>query len=238
MNWYREVILITALLMLLYTQKSFANNDLPDDIDISDTVIHDKFEKFNRKIFKFNQQVDAYIFEPTLTWYRVITISHDGRNIVNSALQNLYEPNRMVNSILYGKPHSFFTSGIRFIINSTLGFFGMFDPATQLGIKVDDITFTKVMTDRLCAKTGEYMIIPILGPSTTRNTIGLMVDKLVLDPLNFLLPLSTTILKLGMEILATKETTLEITRELSKISIDDYAALKGLYYQTDFVKEY
>ncbi len=220
---------------------SALDNDLPDDIDadVSETMkIDDKFEKTNRKIFQFNKGTDKIVIDPVTEAYKYVTFSQLARQSIDNALKNLYEPNHMINSIFYLNPAGFFRSGVRFLINSTVGLAGLFDVATKLGVKKYDIGFADVMAGRMCMKNGPYLMIPILGPSTVRNGSGLLVDKFLLDPFSFIFPFWGAAARFGIEILSTKDDMKPLMQQMTQDSIDPYVALRSYYYQSDYVKEF
>lgn len=219
-----------------------SDEDMPDDIDVDDTTdnvkFDDRFEKFNREVFAFNKGIDKIGIKPATKVYRKVTFSEWGRKRVSNALKNLNEPNQMIDSILYANPAGFFKSGVRFLINSTVGVFGLFDVAGKLGVKRVDISFSDVMAGRMCIKNGPYLMIPVLGPSTVRNASGLAVDKFVLDPFSLIIPFHITAIRFGLEILSTRSEKGPIMKQISEDSIDNYAMLRSLYYQSDYTKEF
>lgn len=199
----------------------------------------DRFEKTNRKIFAFNKGVDKLVLRPTVEKvYRRITFSGAVRQRIRDVLNNLQEPTHMVNSIFYGNSAGFFRSGLRFLINSTLGIGGIFDVAKKLKVEKNDISFSDVMAGKMCLKNGPYVMLPVLGPSTARNATGLFIDKVVLDPLNFIFPISVVTARLGTEIIATKDELYPQIDAISKYSLDDYIGLRSAYYQMDVAKEF
>jgi len=215
------------------------DHDLPSDIDIMEEIeISDRIESINRGICSMNKGFDKILISPTTKIYGKITFSRWGRDRIKNALHNLDEPNRMINSIFYGKPEGFFTSAVRFLINSTVGIFGLFDPATKLGVKQYDISFRKVISEKLCIKRGDYFVIPLLGPSTIRNAVALGVDKIPLDPLTFILPLYSTMTRFGLELMSTRYEQEEAIDQINQSSLDEYAMVRGLYYQSDKVEEF
>jgi phospholipid-binding lipoprotein MlaA len=230
-------VVIQPLLMLnVYGESQY---DLPDDIDTSETIeVNDCFECTNRKIYNFNKSLDKVLILPTTKVYGAMTFSDWGRTRVNNALQNLYEPNRMINSIFYGKPAGFFTSALRFLLNSTLGLFGTFDPATKLGVKKYDISFREVAAEKLCMKNKSYIILPMLGPSTVRNATALSIDKFLLDPFTFIFPIYGSIARFGLEVISIRHDKKDIIDQITEDSIDEYAMVRGLYYQSSYSKEF
>ncbi len=223
----------------------FDYNTLSDDIDdidmmqdISNNIaIHDNFEHFNRKIFAFNRRFDVYPVKPLIKVYREVTVTAWSRKRISSFLTNLYEPKNMLDGILYGSPAAFFKSGLRLLINSTVGVAGFFDVAGRIGIEKPNLSLTDVMSKRLCIKNGQYLMIPVLGPSTVRNATGLVLDRLALDPLGFILPFYTTVIRTGLDILIEKDKYADTMQQIHDISIDEYAMLRSVYYQSDGAQE-
>ena len=236
-----RIFTIVALISLISTNKIYSNsvNDLPDDIDDGEEIkIDDRFECMNRDTYSINKGIDKVLILPSTKVYEKITFNDWGRLRINNALQNLYEPNRMINSIFYGKPAGFFTSALRFLLNSTFGLLGLFDPATKLGIKKYDVSFREVAAEKLCVKNGDYFVIPMLGPSTIRNATALGIDKFALDPFTFIFPLYATMTRFGVEVLAARYDKTEVIDQISQSSLDEYAMVRGLYYQSDKTKEF
>lgn len=235
------IIRIFLLLSFIISLDVYAdiNHDLPNDIDTIEAIeISDRIESINRGIYSMNQGFDKILISPATQVYAKITFSNWGRVRINNALHNLDEPNKMINSILYGKPDGFFISAVRFLINSTVGIFGLFDPATKLGVKQYDISFRKVISEKLCIKRGDYFIIPLLGPSTMRNAIALGIDKIALDPFTFILPLYSTMTRFGLELMSVRHDKKEVIDQINQSSLDEYAMIRGLYYQSDKVEEF
>jgi len=244
-DWKKSALLLAMIFLILSTielvNANSVDNDLPDDIeaDENETIkIDDKFEKTNREIFKFNKGTDKIVIQPATKVYRHITFSQWGRKRISNALKNLYEPNHMINSIFYSNPAGFFRSGVRFLINSTIGLGGLFDVATKLGVKRYDISFADIMAGRMCMKNGPYLMIPVLGPSTVRNGTGLMIDKFLLDPFSFIFPFWGSAARFSIEIVSTKNDTNSMMQQINEDSIDDYAMLRGYYYQSEYAKEF
>jgi ABC-type transporter lipoprotein component MlaA len=77
-----------------------------------------------------------------------------------------------------------------------------------------------------------------LGPSTVRNAVALGIDKFVLDPFTFIFPLYATMTRFGMELMATRHDKADVIDQISESSLDEYAMVRGLYYQSDKVAEF
>lgn len=238
----KKFSICVAMCLLNSHHSAVANTsdyDMPNDIEINDELeINDRFEKFNRKVFEFNKGVNKLLIPPATQAYEKITVTNWGRQRVRNILHNLYEPNRMINSMLYVNPAGFFKSGLRFVMNSTLGLGGLFDVATKLGVPRYDIDFSDVMAERMCIKNGPYIMLPILGPSTARNTAGLVINRVILDPFSYILPVYGSLMRLSIEIISVRHEKRAILNQISHDSVDEYAMLRGLYYQSTAVKEF
>ncbi|OGR01836.1 MAG: hypothetical protein A2511_10885 [Deltaproteobacteria bacterium RIFOXYD12_FULL_50_9] len=144
----------------------------------------DPLEPVNRALFTFNDRVYLWVVRPVVTTYSAI-VPVKARICVRNAFQNLFVPIRLVNNVLQGK---FVNSGVelgRFVINSTVGVAGLFDPAREyLNLLPSKEDFGQTLGvygigDRI------YLFWPFLGPSTLRDTLGLGGDYF-LNPLSCL----------------------------------------------------
>ncbi len=147
--------------------------------------IYDPFETQNRSIHEFNKQVDNSILRPTSNVYGGI-LPQPVRTGVGNFAGNLSIPGAVVNDLLQFNIEDAVHNSLRFLINSTVGLGGLLDPALSAGLEPRDSDFGETM-HVWGFKEGAYVEVPFVGPSTTRDTVGMVVD-LVLDPLNTLLP--------------------------------------------------
>lgn len=190
----------------------------------------DDFEGVNRAIFEFNNVVDGVILKPAGQIYRGV-VPEWGRDRVTNALYNLSEPVTVVNSVLQGDDVNAFTALWRFIINSTFGLLGTFDAASELGLEPRSEDFGQTLyswgfTD------SSYLVLPILGPSTVRDTIGLGVDFFI-DPFNYdsVVEGDARLAHAVTEAIDSRYRLLPVTDHVEKTSLDPYATYKSLYLQ-------
>jgi len=108
------------------------------------------------------------------------------RQIVSNFGANLGIPSSIVNDLLQVRPHHAAENSLRLVINSTIGLGGLFDPAGAMGVHGRSSDFGETL-HRWGVGEGAYVVLPVLGPSTQRDTVGLVVD-LAIDPLRFVLP--------------------------------------------------
>lgn len=135
---------------------------------------YDPFESFNRGVYIFNYKFDQYIFMPIVNTYEFITpdVVETG---VSNFFSNLDEINNLTNSLLQFKVKSFLKTGGRILINSTFGVMGLFDPATSMKIYRQDEDFGQTL-GFYGMSTGPYLMLPLLGPSTLRDSVGYGMD--------------------------------------------------------------
>ena len=137
----------------------------------------DPFEGLNRRMYWFNSRLDRYLLLPVVRGYRAVMPDPFERGVRN-VFRNLGEVNTFVNSVLQLKGGRAAKTLGRFLVNSTLGVAGLFDPATHLGLgrETEDLGQT---LGHWGIAPGAYLVLPVLGPSNLRDTVGLGGDYLV-----------------------------------------------------------
>ena len=136
--------------------------------------VHDPIEPVNRAVYKFNAMFDRAIFVPVTELYELVTPTF-GQERVSDFFSNLTEFNTFANAILQAKFERASRAMVRFLVNSTIGLAGLFDPMTALGTNQqrEDLGQTLGVWG---AGEGPYLVLPILGPSNLRDTAGLIGD--------------------------------------------------------------
>jgi phospholipid-binding lipoprotein MlaA len=136
--------------------------------------VADPWEGFNRNMYRFNFYFDKYLFLPVVSSYEFVTPTFVQER-VSDFYNNLGEVRNLTNSLFQLKGAESATTLGRFVTNSTLGLGGLFDPATSIGLKRHDQDFGKTL-GYWGANSGPYLVLPIFGPSSVRDTSGLVVD--------------------------------------------------------------
>jgi phospholipid-binding lipoprotein MlaA len=136
--------------------------------------VADPWEGFNRSMYRFNFYFDKYLFLPVVKGYELVTPTFLQER-VSGFYNNLTDIRNLTNSLFQLKGTESATTLGRFVTNSTLGLGGMFDPATKFGLERHDEDFGKTL-GYWGAGSGPYMVLPIFGPSSVRDTGGLAVD--------------------------------------------------------------
>jgi len=200
------------------------------------------FEKFSRGTLKFNQGLDRALFKPIAKGYRALPVPI--RTGTGNFVSNLRSLLTFSNNILQGDLGAAGNTAGRFAVNTTVGILGIFDPATKLGLEKrgkEDFGQTLGVWG---ASTGCYFVLPILGPTTTRDALG-MVGNVFIDPVYQLTHNTETDIVVGNENLSEhnyyyykgtdavdfRSKNIETLDSLEKNSIDFYASVKSLYLQ-------
>ena len=139
----------------------------------------DPWEKMNRKVHAFNVHVDRAIVKPVAVRY-ARHVPPRVRRGVRNFFNNLREPSTIVNDLLQGKFARAGCDSLRFLINSTAGVLGVFDVAAHLDMPRHREDFGQTLA-RWGAPPGPYLVLPLLGPSTVRDTAGLVPHHLYTD---------------------------------------------------------
>lgn len=187
----------------------------------------DRFERLNRGIYRFNSALDRHIAKPVATSYVKYT-PPPVRFSVSNFFRNLTYPTVIVNDLLQVKLKSFASDTARLVVNTTIGIGGLFDPASQFGLKTGDEDFGQTL-GHWGVPPGPYVMLPILGPSTVRDTFGLGVDQFT-DPKNY-----TKNFYLGMGLTAMslldERVGLLGTDEVLDKAFDPYSFVRNAYLQ-------
>lgn len=139
------------------------------------TGANDPFEPVNRVVYKFNDTGDRYVLRPIAVGYRRGLPSQVQAGIHNF-FSNLMYPVTVVNDLLQGKFRQAGQDGSRLLINSTVGLAGLFDPATRIGLAENDEDFGQTL-GVWGVPEGPYLVLPLLGPRTTRHAVGTVADS-------------------------------------------------------------
>ena len=122
----------------------------------------DPLEKYNRKVYAFNDSLDKAVIRPVAVGYRKVT-NPPVRRSVSDFFTNLRMPVTVANDLLQARPKQALRSTGRFLVNLTLGIGGIFDPASSLGLPLEDNDFGVTLA-RWGVPEGDYLMLPFLGP--------------------------------------------------------------------------
>ena len=173
------IFLITAFSQIM-SLNVFAGSDGSNNLTKKENsnketaVVKDCFETINRGIFAFNQGIDKVFFKPVAKGYRYLP--KPIRSGTSNALSNLSNVVTIPNNILQGQLKEAGINTLRFSINSTLGIAGIFDVASYYGLnKLDKEDYGQTL-GKWGVKEGCYFVLPVLGPTTVRDSLGSLAN--------------------------------------------------------------
>ena len=231
-------ILITSLLAILLSFSANAGSDGEKNLSKKNyKQTKDCFEGLNRATFSLNQGLDKAILKPVAKAYR--SLPSPVRTGTSNVLVNLSSLITIPNNVLQGQ---FKTAGVntgRFIINTTVGILGLFDVAKEMGFseyEKEDYGQTLAVWG---VGPGCYIVLPVLGPSTLRDTAGSFINVLGGEPYynvsahgnNHYLDRSDYMLTKTVSAIDCRSKTIDSFDNLEKNSLDFYASVKSLYIQ-------
>ncbi|MEG2172998.1 MAG: VacJ family lipoprotein [Desulfovibrionaceae bacterium] len=201
-----------------------------DDYDAPVISISDPLEPWNRFWFKFNDIFYLYVARPLYTGYAYVTPS-EFRTGLKNLLSNLLFPIRFINALLQGKPNAAGVEFGRFMINTTVGFGGLIDVAkgAKAIVPVDASGEDFGQTLGVWGiGQGLYVVWPIIGPSSARDSVGLAADCF-LDPTYYLQPWEAAFAVSGGLRFNTLDDILTLYEDINKSAVDPYVAMREAY---------
>lgn len=185
----------------------------------------DPLEGFNRAMFSFNEGVDKYALKPMAQGYRYVMpdIAETG---VNNFFSNLGDVRTAVNSLLQGKVENALVDLSRVTFNSTFGVAGFIDVATPMGLEKHDEDFGQTL-GYWGLGSGPYLVLPLLGPSSVRDGVGLIPD-MALDPVGEVDHVPTRNSLHGLRVLDAR---VQLMAAEQIISGDKYIFVRDAYLQ-------
>lgn len=189
----------------------------------------DPWESMNRTTFEFNEKLDRFVMKPAAQGYSFIVpeLVRDG---ISNMISNVLDVPTAVNDLLQGKPQDSVDDLSRVLINTTMGIGGIFDVATAGGMEKRREDFGQTFAT-WGIESGPYLVLPVFGASTVRDTVGLGVD-IMTDPLFQLIknrPLNLSITAIRFIDVRTKY--LDGGDLLDQIVLDKYTFTRDTYFQ-------
>jgi phospholipid-binding lipoprotein MlaA len=212
-----------VLLALLFGQPALRSH--AEDSPAADSN-QDPLEAFNRPIFWFNETADRYVVEPIAKGWDTIAPDRVQESVANF-FENVRSPVVAINNLLQGKLRNLTSDVERFVINTTVGLGGFFDPAVGLGLEKHNEDFGQTL-GYWGVPAGPYLMLPVLGPSNPRDGVGLIVDSFTA-----VYPIFTggqyTIGARVLDAINFRAQVLDQVREARQASVDYYAAVRDAY---------
>ena len=242
----RKIIYISIFTLLLQTSSVLAGTTGSEELKTSSSQASTEecFEGFSRAMFSLNHDLDKVIFRPVAKGYRMLPVPI--RNGTGNVVNNLRSLLTLSNNVLQGDFRGAGNTAGRFAINTTVGILGVFDPAANVfGLKDSGKEDFGQTIGVWGAKSGCYFVLPVLGPTTVRDSIGL-VGNVFLDPV-YQITHNTEIdngvvgngnysehnyyYYRGTGAVDFRSKNIESFDSLEKNAIDLYATVKSLYLQ-------
>lgn len=209
-------LLLSFLLFFMANTPAFSDEEV------------DPFEEVNRATYEFNEAIDDNLLEPVSRAYKdhVPEVAQDR---VSDFFSNLGDIPTLANQILQFKPIESATTLGRILVNSTIGLGGLFDVASDMGLTTDDEDFGQTMAV-WGVEQGPYVVIPLLGPSTLRDGVGVYVD--LTSPANMINEMDDVgfVSSSAMNIIDQRVKLLPVTDMIDQ-SDDPYIMMRSSYLQ-------
>jgi phospholipid-binding lipoprotein MlaA len=188
----------------------------------------DPWENWNRKVYAFNDKLDTAVLKPVAETYRDV-VPKLVRTGVSNVLGNIGDAWSAVNQVLQGKVGTGIEMAARVVTNTLIGFGGILDPATEFRLTRRSEDFGQTL-GRWGVGSGPYVVLPLLGPSTVRDTAGFLVDRQVAA--STLPPTwkgQTSVA--AVELVDTRTNLLGATQLLDQVALDKYSFVRDAYLQ-------
>ncbi|MCK5665388.1 MAG: VacJ family lipoprotein [Thiotrichaceae bacterium] len=211
--FYRSIIVIMLSLLV-----ACAGTD-----KLKESNAEDPHEGFNRGMYGFNNRVDTYVSSPLVTVYQWV-IPGLLRTSVANFFTNLKEPRTVINDGLQGKEKQAGDDFERFVINTLLGLGGMINVASYAEIEYHEEDFSQTLAVWGVPR-GEYLVLPLLGPSSYRGIPGLMVDA-ASSPVSYVIwPIQV------LDLLNTRSNAAQSLQFIDEAAVDPYVFMRASYVQ-------
>jgi phospholipid-binding lipoprotein MlaA len=188
----------------------------------------DPIEGFNRVMFAFNEGLDTAILKPVATGYDTVLPSPVKTGVTNF-FGNIEDVFIGVNNLFQGKIPAAASDFGRFLINSTVGILGLIDWASDAGLEKHDEDFGQTF-GRWGVGNGAYVVIPVFGPRTARDTVGLVLDSAV-DPVGDHKPRGTRNAALVLRLVNKRANLLPADKVVEEAALDKYSYMRDAYLQ-------
>jgi phospholipid-binding lipoprotein MlaA len=195
----------------------------------------DPWEGLNRATFEFNDGLDRAVIRPVAEGYRFV-MPTPARDAITNFFANLKDPWIAINQLLQGKPRLAIDDLGRFVWNSTFGLLGLIDVASDMGLPKHNEDFGQTLAV-WGAGSGAYLVLPILGPSSVRDGIGLIPDAYAYLPwqipkwADFNHRVTWQWSLTGLDLVQGRADLLDASNVLEEAALDRYAFVRDAYFQ-------
>ena len=188
----------------------------------------DPWQGFNRTMYGFNDGLDRALLKPAAKGYQAIAPDFVETGVRNF-FENIKEVSVAVNNLLQGKVTNSISDVGRFAVNSTIGILGFFDVASSMGMTKHDEDFGQTL-GAWGMDSGPYIMWPLFGPSTLRDSPSLVVDRVLLNPLTYVeIKTGERIAVIALNIVSVRAELLSLEETVEGISTDKYTFIREAY---------
>ncbi|MDR2107508.1 MAG: MlaA family lipoprotein [Holosporaceae bacterium] len=187
----------------------------------------DPFREFNKDMLELNLILDENLLKPLAEAYE--DAPGVARESVSNILSNLKEPFYCLNHLSVLDAENAASSLFRFVINSTLGAGGIFDIGSLLGLERNEVSYKDTLR-KMCVPTGDYLILPILGSSSTRDVIAEPISWFA-DPISYVIGFPWMFAKSVLGIIVDRSENAGFINNSVQNSINLYSTVKSVYTQ-------
>ena len=188
----------------------------------------DPYEDYNRAMYSFNDALDQAIFKPLGQGYNAIVPAPVNKGVSNF-FNNISDVTSAVNNLLQFKVGRAISDVGRVAVNSTIGIAGLFDVASNMNMPRYNEDFGQTLGTWGVA-SGPYIVLPVIGPSSGRDTVGVVADWFT-DPVTYIEDDAVRWGLRGLDLVDTRAGLLNASRVLDSAAIDPYAFVRDAYLQ-------
>lgn len=217
---------LAVALLLLAPMTLLAEEAPPASVAVSD---HDPYQGYNRFMFNINDHLDTAIFKPVARFYNAIMPKPLNEGIHNF-FNNLGNLTNIPNDLLQANFFQATNDSWRLVINTTVGIGGLFDVAERMQLKPYQNDFGLTLA-KWGFRNSNYLVLPILGPSTPRDLVGIPVDYYAFSIYPYIHPRSTRYELLALWMIDIRAQLLKKQDILDEVSLDKYTFVRNAYMQ-------
>lgn len=231
---YMAVIILILLILALAFPAGAQDEGVGDLFDEytqveEENFVADPFAGFNRAMYQFNDKLYFWVYKPLATGYGRV-VPRPVITGIDNMFKNLLFPVRFVNSLFQGKIEGAGSEVGIFLVNSTVGVLGFYQPA-QDHFKLKNSKEDLGQTLGVCTiKEGFYLVLPVLGPSTFRDLVGLVGDGFI-TPLSYVTPFEASLGLKAFDSFNSISLKLGYYESLKQAAVDPYVSMKDAYIQ-------
>lgn len=236
MNKLIQIFIIFLTFSISLNLSAGASDEVKTNSDDFETTayedeIYDPLEEINRAIFNINNTADRIVLEPVAKGYK--KLPPPIQSGISNFLSNLKLPLVAINQLLQGQGKNTIESTGRFVVNSTIGIFGLIDVAKNVGLEQKEEDFGQTLATWGIGD-GFYIVLPLFGPSNIRDTTGMFMTMMA-DPINAYTVIQgegwSVPLKTSANAIDQRSRIIDEVNALRDNSLDYYAAVRSSYYQ-------